>query len=244
MKRIAIFTEGQGELIFTRHILIQLIGYEQLSFECFELNSDRLRPVDYSYRAPNALIHYQIVNVGTDERVLSSIIERYKKLTSQGFEVVGLRDMYSEKYKKKTTKVDPTINDYFIDVINKQIGNLDGADNLHFFFAIMELEAWLLGMYQIFERMDASLTPENIKRELGFDIRTIDPEKSFFRPAMQLKRMLALANIRYDKHKNEMENIVSKITLEDMEHLIASNRCNSFALFFGELKREFNEAQR
>jgi len=243
MKKIAVFTEGQGELIFTRHLLIQMIGYERVSFECFELYSDRLLAVPYSYRPPNALIHYQIVNVGTDERVLSAMLERYKGLINQGFEVVGLRDMYSAEYKKKSNQIDGDVNQYFVNIFSKAINKLDDADNLRFFFAIMELEAWLLGMYGIFEKLDASLTPENIENKLGFDLRTIDPEKSFFRPAVQLKQTLALANIGYNKHKDEMKNIVGKITLDDLERLAASNRCNSFALFFGEIQREFEEAQ-
>lgn len=100
MKKIVVFTEGQGELIFVRHILIQLIGYEQLSFECFDLRSDLLLTVPYKHNPPNAQIHYLIVNVGTDERVLSAIIDRYEKFVNQGFEIVGLRDMYSAEYRK------------------------------------------------------------------------------------------------------------------------------------------------
>lgn len=110
MKKVVVFTEGQGELIFVRHVLIQLVGYEQLSFECFDLKSDRLLNVPYKRNPPNARIHYQIINVGTDERVLSAIVERYEKFVNMGFEVVGLRDMYSAEYKKKTTQINQNIN--------------------------------------------------------------------------------------------------------------------------------------
>jgi len=243
MKRIAVFTEGQGELIFTRHLLIQVIGYEWLSFECFELHSDRLRPVAYSHNSPNAIIHYQIINVGTDERVLSAIAERQAKLIEQGHEIVGLRDMYSEAYRKKANQIDASVNNFFINTFNKIISQLSGAKHVRFFFAIMELEAWLLGMYEIFQRIEPSLTPEHIQDRLGFDLRAIDPETNFFRPGQQLKQILALAGMNYDKHKSEMENIVSKITLDDIESLANSNRCASFAAFFQEIKREFAEAQ-
>jgi hypothetical protein len=243
MKKIAIFTEGQGELIFTRHLLIQTIGYERLSFECFDLHSDRLRSVAYSHHSPNAIIHYQIINVGTDERVLSAIVDRQEKLIEQGHEIVGLRDMYSEAYRKKSNQIDASVNEFFINTFNRIVAQLSGAGSVRFFFAIMEIEAWLLGMYGIFERMDATLTPQKIKDKLGLDLQVIDPEKSFFRPASQLKQVLALAGMRYDKHRSEMENIVSKITLDDLENLAHSNRCASFASFFQEIKREFSEAQ-
>lgn len=241
MKKIVVFTEGQGEVIFTRHILTQMIGYEHLSFECFELNSDRLLPVPHKYHSPSALIHYQIINVGTDERVLSAIIERHEKFTSRGFEVIGLRDMYSAEYKKKSSQIDQRTNDFILNATSNIIRALSNADKIHFFFAIMELESWLLGVYRNFERIDASLTVENIRDNLGFDLQIIDPETTFFQPAIQLKQVLSLANISYDKHKSNMESIVSNITFDDLKHLVDSTRCRSFASFFSELQRQFDQ---
>lgn len=107
----------------------------------------------------------------------------------------------------------------------------------------MELEAWLLGFYENFERIDASLTAENIKDNLGFDLRVTDPETTFSQPAIQLEQVLNLVNKKYDKHKSEIESIVSNITLDDLEHLIGNGRCESFALFFSEIKREIEEIQ-
>jgi len=242
MKKIVVFTEGQGELIFVRHILIQLIGYEQLSFECFDLKSDRLLTVPYKHTPPNALIHYQIINVGTDERVLSAIIERCEKFISLGFDVVGLRDMYSVEYKKKSNQIDQNINILIRNIVDNVINGMNNADKIHFFFAIMELESWLLGIHENFERIDASLTAEAIRDGLGFDLRVVDPETVFFQPAIQFGQVLNLANISYDKHKSEMESIVSNITLDDLHRLVNANRCQSFALFFSEIQREFTEA--
>lgn len=243
MKKVVVFTEGQGELIFVRHVLLQLIGYESLSFECFELRSDRLLPVPHKHNPPNALIHYQIINVGTDERVLSAIIERYEKFVSLGFEVIGLRDMYSAEYRKKSSQIDQNIHAIFRNAVENVINKMDNADKIHFFFAIMELESWLLGIHENLERIDASLTAEAIRDGLGFDLRAIDPETAFFQPAVQLSQVLNLANISYDKHRSEMESIVSNITLDDFHRLVKANRCQSFALFFSEIQKQFTEAQ-
>lgn len=242
MKKIVVFTEGQGELIFVRHILTQLIGYEQLSFECFDLRAERLLTVPYKHNPPNAIIHYQIINVGTDEKVLSAILERYERFVNQGFEVVGLRDMYSSEYKKKSYQTDEKINDLIRNTVRNVINELHDANRIHFFFAVMELESWLLGIYENFERIDASLTADYIRDSLGFDLRIINPETEFFQPAVQFGQVLNLANENYDKHKSEMENIVRDITLDDLNRLINSTRCASFALFFSELQREFREA--
>ncbi len=58
MKKIAIFTEGQGELIFMRWLLPGVLGYENVSFECMELYSDQIQTVPYKYSPTNPLLPY------------------------------------------------------------------------------------------------------------------------------------------------------------------------------------------
>lgn len=242
MKKIAIFTEGQSEVIFIRHILTQLIGYEYASFECLELRSEILQTIPYKHTPPNALIHYQIINVGTDEKVLSAIIERHEKFESAGYEIIGLRDMYSAAYKKKSTQIEDGLNQYFIKKTKEAIDALNKAELIRFFFAIMEIEAWLLGFHENISRLNDDLTPENILSKTGINIQIVDPEITFFQPASQLRQILNIAEINYGKHKEDIERIVSGITLKDIETLIKENRCNSFALLVSELERSFLEA--
>src|SRR3989304_9822620 len=173
MKKIVVFTEGRGDLIFTRQILIQIIGYDNLSGECFELKSDDLHHIPHKFGRPDALIYYMIINVGTDEKVLSEIEDRHERYVNLGFEVIGLRDMFSEAYKKKSTEMREDVNNFYIRNHNEIISRMVKPEKIHFYFAIMELEAWLLGMYKNLERIDASLTPEYIKSQLGFDLGVI-----------------------------------------------------------------------
>jgi len=72
MKKIAIFVEGQGEQIFIRNLLFcgDLVNLSEVSFECIDLRGN---PTPFPYRNPNAEVHFQIVNVGNDEKVLSAI---------------------------------------------------------------------------------------------------------------------------------------------------------------------------
>ncbi|MEN8220838.1 MAG: hypothetical protein ABFS56_31685 [Pseudomonadota bacterium] len=80
MQKIAVFVEGQGELIFIRNLLYYLVDPAQLSFECFKLHANLQQEVPYEYKNPNAQIHFQIINVGNDERVLDVIKEREERL--------------------------------------------------------------------------------------------------------------------------------------------------------------------
>jgi len=243
MKKIIVFTEGRSELIFVRHALIQFIGYEHLSLKCFDLVSDRYREIPHKLENSNALIYFEIINVGMDERVLSVIGEYCKKYIDLGFDIIGLRDMYSERYKKRSHQIDPRVNDYFQNITNEYIQHLERPEKIHFFFAIMEFEAWLIGLYHIFERLDASLTPDSIRNQLGFDLENTDPENIFFHPAVTFAQILNIANIKYDKHGAEIESIISRINVDDIVRLVESNRCNSFALFFLKIQQVYEEAK-
>lgn len=244
MKKFVIFTEGRSELIFLRHVLTQVVGYDHLSYRCFSLIKEILHEIPYHLDNPNASVYYLLINVGTDEKVLSAIIERYEQYLEQGFEVIGLRDMYSERYEKKsaTKIINQNINDYFRNLDQEQIQRLRNPERIHLFFAVMEFESWLLGLYNFMERLDPSLTAENINQQLGFNLETIDPETVFFHPSNNLKSILNLANIRYAKHIGDIEGFVSHIMLDDFKSLIESNRCNSFMLLFNEIEREFYDA--
>jgi len=45
MKKLAVFVEGQGELIFVRNLLYHLIDPSEFSFECIQLYADKEQPV-------------------------------------------------------------------------------------------------------------------------------------------------------------------------------------------------------
>jgi len=73
LQKIAIFVEGQGELIFIRKLLVLLNEPAQISFGCFKLYGHAQQEVPYQYKNPYAKVHFNIINVGNDERVLTVI---------------------------------------------------------------------------------------------------------------------------------------------------------------------------
>lgn len=102
MRKIAIFAEGQSELIFIRRLLPVIIGWENVSFKCFDLYSRQMIQTAYNYPNDNAEILFLIINVGNDETVLSAIKDRENDLINKGYEkIIALRDMYSENYLKE-----------------------------------------------------------------------------------------------------------------------------------------------
>ena len=97
--------------------------------------------------------------------------------------IIGLRDMYSEAYEKLSRGViNDDISNQFIQNHNSTIQKMTYQDRIKLYFAIMEIEAWFLAMYDIFQRIDSVLTIEYIEEKLGFDLRRIDPQGEFFKP--------------------------------------------------------------
>ena len=237
MRKVAIFVEGQGELIFVRQLIVKLFDQNNISFECFELRSS-FTPISvpYQFTSPNASIYFRIINVGNDERLLSAILERQKKLVESGFEILGIRDMYSRAYKKQSQEINSDVNELFIKIINDQIvKQTQNVDKIHIFFAIMELEAWFLSMPNLFKKLSPKLTPEFIHSKLGFNLTTIDPEVVFFNPAQDLDQVFRLIGERYKKSWDEMEKIAILIEDEDILAVTDSTKCKSFTAFVSKL---------
>ena len=240
MRKVAIFTEGQGELIFVRHLLSHVIGYDALSFECLQLRAGNLHHFPYRYSSPNATVHYLILDVGNDVKVMSAILERQEGLIRKGYDVIiGLRDMYSQEYRTRSRIIDASVTNSFISKHYETIQEMSNPDKISICFAIMELESWLLSMYRLLERFNPTLNCEHIERELGFDLSKINPETEFFHPAKDLEKILSLAGETYKKSKDQMESILSNMIREDIDDALEEGRrSKSFDLFLSEINRQ------
>jgi hypothetical protein len=237
MRRVAIFTEGQSALIFVRNLLLTIIDNSLLSFECLKLLSDKEHNVPYTYDNPNSHVHFMIVDVGNDSKVLSAIKDREKLLVNRGYEkIIGLRDMYSADYDRRSPRV---INDrvahQFIEGANTIIQTMTHPNKIMMCFSIMELEAWFLSMYTIFRKINPILSVEYIESRLGVNLRAIDPQKKFYKPSVQLKKVLNLCGIHYRKSEHDVEMITSKMKSNDFEAAIENGRCENFMFFYHHL---------
>lgn len=237
MIRVAIFTEGQSELIFTRKLLFMIFNYQYLSIDCLKLHSGRESRV-FSHKDPQARYYFQIVDVGSDSKVISYIREQFDYLVAKDFEIIiGLKDLYSKAYRKRSKVVDEEVNNQFINVQTKILDDISGHSNrIKLFFEIMEFEAWLLSMPNLFKKVDPQLTTDFIEKNLGFNLETIVPQYEFIHPAMQFGEILKLIGISYKKSKDQLESIVSKIADDDLSDALEEGKCPAFTEFFFELR--------
>ena len=237
MQKVAIFTEGQSEQIFVRYFLGQTINWGRLSFKCVKLNANTMVDVPFDYDAVAAQLYFLIVNVGNDEAVLSAIKDREKGLLGKGYEkIIALRDMYSEGYcKRSPSGIDDTTTRAFIDGWHSTIQKMSDPSKIKMHVAIMELEAWFLGMYDIFVRIDPNLSVDYIESKFGFNLKVIDPQKEFFHPVDVLASILGLVGWQYDKSRDKVESICSRISPTDFCNVFENSRCASFRDFYEEM---------
>lgn len=234
--KIAIFVEGQAEYIFVREFLQKWYGYdpEHLGIECYAFRSDKTNNVPYPFGDRNSEIFYQIYNVGNDNSVLSKIMKNAERLKNAGFQlIIGLSDMFCDQY-HKTSGLPRTIkeetNQLFIQKRQNIIKEKKLQDFVHYHFAIMEVEAWFLGMYQYLLKIDTKLTPKYILKNLDVNLNN-DPETTIYHPAKVLDDIYGLVNNKYGKHESDINKITGLLDKTDFENLINSDRCHSFKDF-------------
>jgi len=233
MIKTAIFVEGQTELIFTRELILKFFEYQNVRVECYNLFNDKdLKPTEYSFPNEDANFYFQILNIGNDNKVISSILKRERHLFSKDFDkIIGLRDMYSKEYKDvvKNSTIDLKTNKKFIESHQKTISDKSiDPEKIKFHFAIMELEAWLLGIENLFQRHNNKLNYAEIKKNCKIDLDKIDPENEIFHPVNFVNKILEIVGDSYDKKKGEVNKFMGKIERQDFINLLESDKCESF----------------
>ena len=76
MKKVAVFVEGQAELILVRELLIKMYNYQNVGINCYNLICDNLQYTHILMETKTAQNYYMIVNVGNDNSVLSKIFAK------------------------------------------------------------------------------------------------------------------------------------------------------------------------
>ena len=234
MKKWAFFVEGQTELIFLREYILKMFDYQNVWVECYTLFTDNnFKPTEYSFENRGAEYYIQILNVGNDNAVLSRILNREKYLWNNGFhKIFGLRDMFSKIYREaaQNNNISKELNAKFLDGAQKTISQKsERAHDIHFHFAIMETEAWILGLPNCLEKINPNLKPTNINKHLGHDLINTDPEQVYFHPAKVLEEIFKLANLPYNKKAGDINSIMGHTTKDDFLYLHNAEKCDSFS---------------
>jgi hypothetical protein len=226
MTKIAIFVEGQTEMLFVDRLIQEIAEESGLAVEHAEAIGGAVRARQIKVLKPITLqtrhrFYVLIVNSAGDSNVKSDIIERYYSLKRSGYAaIIGLRDVYGQFRYEDVPKLRAAM----------KVGMPDERDGpkIDLMLAIMEIEAWFIGEYTHFERVSPYLTIDKIRHALRFDPTRDDLEKRWH-PAEDLDRIYKLVGARYTKQRSNLER-----TLELLD----------FKFFVSNVSRRFSDAAR
>lgn len=230
VRKVTLFVEGLAEQVFVRDFLIKWYDWDinKVGLACYKLHAGNEYEAPYQHGTVDSENYFQIFNVGNDSSVLSVMLDRADRLHNAGYSlIVGLRDMFSKVYHQKTFQknneriIDPELNERFIQSAKEEIEASSKPLELQMHYAIMEVEAWLLGMPKFMEHLQY----------------INDPETDIYHPAEKLKELMEAMGSGYDKHKGEIESIIGNLKKEDYLALYQSGRCQSFRKFVDALVR-------
>lgn len=240
--KIAFFVEGLTETIFIRRLLLSIFDNSKIEIRSLRLFNTSKGTPTYSVINDFAEIRFLLVDVEGDSNVLSGIKEREKNFFSQGYKkIIGLRDMYSNQYNNLTKKkrVDEGVISLLISRAQSEINKMSKPTLIKLHFAIMEIEAWFIAMVDVLNKIDVRLTQSFIKRKLSFDILVIDPQFYFRKPSRDLEKVYALVGKTYQKTKESLESLMSKMQKEDFYNLYSSGKVSNYKIFFEDVTEGF-----
>lgn len=212
-KKLAIFVEGQTELVFTKKLVEELAGNKDIEIQESKYHSKQL--INYKLTSENCSedsYYIIIIDCGKDEHVKSVIMERRTGLISAGYElIIGLRDLHPFDISQHTdlerglkTRV-PT----------KDI-------RIEFVIAIMEVEAWFIKEWNHYQEIDNEITVDRVIQKLNFD-PVNDDVQSINKPADFLHKIYQLGGKSYTKKKGNIQRTVNVIDYDYMYESVKSS---------------------
>lgn len=206
MRKIAIFVEGQTEMLFLDRLIQELASETGLAMEHAEASggASRARQIKVLKRQapqPHHSFYVLIVNCSGDSKVKSDILERYHSLKRAGYSVIlGLRDVYGQFRYDDVPRLRREL----------QAGLPRAEPPVELFLSIMEIESWFLAEHTHFQRISPALTMHRIQHNLHFDPSQDDMERRWH-PAEDLDRIYQLGDARYTKQRANLERTLEAI---------------------------------
>jgi len=213
MKKLAVFTEGQTEQLFVQSLLRSVSNTSNIALRLSRMSGGRrytrIEMQLSSDPTNDETTHYiQVVDCGTDGRVISDVNERYEGLHSAGFDtIIAVRDVrpdfsYADIRKLRETMESALRHDQIVPVL---------------VLATMEVEAWFLAELSHFAKVDTNITPARVLIDLGIDLANA-PIEQFPKPADNLIAIYNLEGQSYDKSKEAVERTLRCLDYNELNN--------------------------
>jgi len=235
MKKLAIFVEGLTEQILVRHLLQSVLDQRRIAIETVKITGGHNVRMSFTvmraaHEERQTDYYIMIYDCGGETNVKGYLMAHRDKLVSSGYSmVIGLRDVYPNFQRDEIPKL--------IRGLNFKLPQKRAFT--HIYLAVMETEAWFLGEYRHLKKVSARLSPEYIKKRLGFNPRTENMEDRE-RPAADMKAAYHLVGHDYTKKRDRLNAVVHKLDFHYFTHELAE-KMPSLGRFVHGLERFFQE---
>ena len=225
MKKIALFVEGQTEVIFISEMIRQVFDEKRVKIVVHNIqdtyNKIRIETLKTDITEE---YYFLLYNCGTDDKVKSNIKDNYKKLQQADFiYIIGLQDLFNPQRKKKGLD-----DKKFQKAINADIPQAIPAK---IYFAIQEIEAWFIAEETHYQRISSTLSMEKVNTIARIDVQKEDTE-IIPHPTIILNEIYKAGGRKKGYSKNEfvIKDVVGKLDFSNL-YLIVRKRNNSLNEF-------------
>ncbi len=202
-KKLAIFVEGQTEVIFTEKLIIEILGHKNVSINSVKARQG-LAEISAS-KFDEQSFYVLIFDCEGDDSVKSQILEKREALIKNQFDsIIGLRDVYPIE----SNNIQRLEMGLKTGVPTKNI-------SISIFIAKMEVEAWFLQESNHYRKIHPSLTDKHILQKTNFCPSTHNAE-DVYHPAELLNKIYNLAGFSYKKNKRQTTRTVQSLDYEEL----------------------------
>lgn len=229
VKKVALYVEGQTEQILIKRLIGLWWNFSGINIENIKIyasENERSSVLSYCYEQ-NPDILFLIVDVGGEGSLPSAIANRAKKHHEQGFKIIALRDLYAndfESYPENTDRVSMVMTNFKTALTIKRCHNIE---DINLFFAVMEIEAWLLAFPKAISaglKINEQLVLNKLTSVVGVE--------EIRRPSVFLGEIVKMAKRSNPKSLGTITLISDGIERDELESIYYSNKVPSFTKFW------------
>lgn len=226
-KKIALYVEGQTEQVLLNHLIKTWWVFTGIEIKNIKMWGDKeieCEMADYSSNVTAEPNHFfLIIDVDGEGSLASSIAKRANRQHAQGYEIIGLRDLYAQDYKKRPPNCKEEAYCDILENIKKafKIMKCINPEKIDIFFSVMETEAWLLAFSNALSKW-----AKNSEHPIPNDLEAIP------RPSVLIEKIGKSVGRGNHKSFNGIVSFVTPILREEIVEVYESNRVPSFSQFW------------
>lgn len=220
MKKIAVFVEGQTELIFMCSLLKAVFGENHIALELRQLVGKAERDVPSririlaTYPSESTQYYFTVFDChggGEKSAVKSEIRDRAERLAEKDYAMIfGLRDLFPLPDLEKLRT-------------NMVLDHLPLPARI--FIAVREIEGWFLAEDHHYAKLSPELTIAKVNEIAGIDI-THDSTEQIEHPSETLKAIYHTVGIEYKKKASDVLEITDTFDYDNL-YFTVRNRNHS-----------------